>query len=272
MYSKNLSSSLLVAVCVTTLGCATATKYPHEQVSLNQKIGVYAHWFDESKDTKIKERLQSLAVHKLVLKSVMQSYPSRTNATVQPILGYQAIFSDDRQKKLDVVRTGKALSLDYVMILKTKSQLKTTGYHFQEKWRPELQVTTYMIRVKDGQNVMQQKISLNEKPFMKYMSPTEEGEALNRAYGTLASRAAETFSETVGPVIRTIPEKEKMIQEKIYAFGHIRTLAHKNNCIISGDLTKETTDTNVIYHVPCRDITLTYACETESDSSRCWLQ
>lgn len=288
MYSKYLSGSLFIAVLLAVSGCATTLKYPHEQISTNQRIGVYAHRVDPAtgvlfantlletiQDTDLQGangKLKTMAVHKLVLKEVLQSFPSRTNANVLPILSGQEKFTGEINNKFDPVATGKSLSLDYVMTLKVVGQLMTTGYIYREQWRPVLKVTAELTRVKDGRQLMSDSIALNEKPFLKFLSVKEQSEVLQHSYSKMAARTAKIFADNIGPVRRTIPKSEKMIHEKIYAFSRIRAMANKDNCIISGDLRKVTTDDNVLYHVPCRDIVLTYACDSESDNSRCWLQ
>lgn len=288
MYSKYLSSSLLLAVLSALAGCGTTLSYPHEQITTSQKIGVYAHVADpdtgvmfantlleslqETDQQGASGKLQAMAVHKLVLKEIMKFFPSRTHASVAPVLSDQAKFADQARNKFDPVATGKSLSLDYIMTLEVVGQLLTTGYIYQEQWRPEIKVNAVMIRVKDGQQIMTDSVHLKEQPFLKFLNSKEQSEVLEKSYNKLAKRFAQIFSDNIGPVRRTVPKKEKMIHEKIYAFGHIRAMANKNNCVISGDLRKVTTDSNVLYHVPCRDIVLTYACDSESDNSRCWLQ
>lgn len=287
-YSKNLSSSCLAVALLATSACSTMKNFPHHEIAPNEKIGVYAYLLDPTtgatfastlldssllvEDQSTPAKLQMLSIHKLVLKEVMQSFPSRTNANVSPILSHQAKFAGQSVEKFDSIATGKSLSLGYVLTLKVIAQLITTGYVYQEQWRPEIKVMAEMIRIKDGQQVMTDSIVLQEKAFLKFLSPKEQNEVLQRSYKKLAANAAQTFSNKIGPVRRTIPKKEKMIHEKIYAFGRIRAMANKNNCVISGDLRKVTTDTSVLYHVPCRDIVLTYACDSDSDKSRCWLQ
>ena len=288
MYSKYLSGSLFIAVLFAASGCSTTLKYPHEQITASQRIGVYAQRVDpetgvmfastllesiqETDQQGASGILQTLAIHKLVLKEVMKAYPSRTNANVSPILSGQAKFTDHINKTFDPVATGKSLSLDYVMQIDVVGQLMTTGYIYREQWRPQVKMTANLIRVKDGQNIMADSIALKEKPFLKFLNVKEQNEVLHKSYNNMATRVAHIFSDNIGPLRRTIPEKEKMIHEKIFAFSHIRAMANKDNCVISGDLRKVTTDSNVLYHVPCRDIVLTYACDSESDKSRCWLQ
>lgn len=288
MYSKYFSNSCLLAMLLATYGCGTTVKYPHKEIIMNQKLGIYAQLVDPETGVafanslldkgkpddlqEINKSLEAMAVHKQVLKAVMQTFPARTNAKVLPILSDQAKFQGSTRNKFDPIATGRSLSLNYVMVLNVVSQLITTGHVYQEQWRPSLKVTAVLVKIKDGQKVIIDSLNLSEKPFLKYLNAKEESEVLQQSYSKLATKLAKIFSRNIGPVIRTIPEKEKMIHDKIYAFGHIRKLANKNNCVISGDLRKETTNTSVLYHVPCRDIVLTYACDSESDKSRCWLQ
>ena len=279
---------IVVTAVMTAVGCSSTIKFPQQNITQQEKLGVIAvNASDQNtadnqttlvtlanrKDTKkIREKLKNVPTDKMVFKAFMQSFPSRTQATVTPILSNQVKKASGPDDDLDVVATGKNLNLVYVIVLKVKSNLRTTGYLYKEQWEPELELIAQMIRVRDGKLLMAETVDASDKPFDKYRVSSSVKEKLSRLYSNLAMHAVNDLSKKIGPVVRKVPANEKLLHQKIYSYSHIRTLANKNHCIIEGELRMEKTEENVLYHVPCSDITLTYACDSEKDSSRCWLQ
>ena len=283
-----ISVSFVIVLSIAASGCGSTAKYPHKLVDKNQKLGVYAYLEDRSLEVNqlstlmtlagrnymadIRQRLSLLPTHKTVVKYFLQSFPSRTSAKVTPILDSQAVFLNNSDKELDVLATGKGLSLDHVLLLKVKRNLKTTGYLNQEQWRPQLGLEIELVRVADGKVLLHDSASADGKAFDKYLDTRALDKTLESSFASSALTAVNELSERVGPPVRKISEKEKIIHQKIYDYNHIRSMASKNNCVISGDLKVAKTQSLVTYQVPCRDITLTYACDDESEASRCWLQ
>jgi len=279
---------MMLIVVVSANGCSSTAKYPHAQINSGQKIGVYAVFKDQitantlgndfvtlaSRNTTadIQEKLSLLPIDKTVMKYFMQSFPARTQAQVVPILDNQIKPENAQADSFDSVVTGRSLSLDYVLVLELKRILKTTGYLYQEKWKPELVVTAKMVRVADGQLVMHETAEASEKPFDKFLGWRALNKSLSASFTNLSLATVNQLADNVGPVVRKVPESERLVHRKIYDFGHIRSMASRDNCVISGKLTMEKRGELVTYLVPCRDITLTYACDNESESSRCWLQ
>jgi len=278
----------MLVIVVTASACSSAAKYPHDEVRSDQKMGVYAIFEDSLDDNKtrdelitkasrnatldIQKKLSLLPVDKTVLKYFMQSFPARTRAQVIPIRDSQISKVSHSKGAFDVINTGKNLSLDYVMLLHLKRHLKSTGYHFHEQWGPELKVTAELIRITDGKTLMLESVDASDKPFDKFQDSPALNKSLDSSFSNLASITVNQLSEKVGPVVRSIPDSEKQTHQKIYNFGHIRSMASRDNCVISGELIMEKSEKLVTYQVPCRDITLTYACDSESESSHCWLQ
>ncbi len=278
----------LVVSNIAVSGCSSTASYPHNILDRNQVVGVYAYADDrflesspltsvmtlasENYLSDIRNRLASMSTDKTVLKYFLQSFPSRTSARVLPIRDSQIVLRESPEKDLDLLATGKRLSLDYVMALKVKRSLKTTGYLYQELWKPQLAVNIVMTRIADGKVLLNDVAYADGKPFDKYLDTRALDKTLESSFSSLASGAVNKLSEKVGPPIRIVSEKEKLVHQKIHDYDHIRALAGRDNCIINGDLKISKTESLVTYQVPCRDITLTYACDSESEASRCWLQ
>lgn len=281
---------LLVIVFMLSLtACASVQKLQRDNVKAGEKIGVYAMRVKSDiayvelgmvapkatvKNAQgIRKTFNSIAGEILVLRAFMNAFPPRIQATVVPVLKNQMAWSDDNARlNPDIIATGKKLGLDYFVLLSVGQHLKTTGYRFQEQWRPELHVTVNMVRIRDGKTVMSNKVRVEGMPFDKYMDDMSSGKGLDKVFANLSRNVVIGLMPAVGPVIREIPPEERLAHQRLQSYGRIRTLAHKNNCVISGDLWMEKTTENIVYHVPCRDITLTYACESEKENSRCWLQ
>lgn len=279
---------LLINISVTASGCGSTAKYPHSVILENQRIGVYSYLEDQILSTSqltslmtlasqnysadVQERMFALPTHKTVLKYFLQSFPARTSARVTPILESRTIKSSAPEKNIDVLATGKSLSLDYVITLRVSRSLKTTGYHYKEQWRPRLVLAIEMTRISDGRILLRDSVNAEGKAFDKYLDSRALNKTLELSLSSLASHAVNGISEKVGPPVRKISENEKRVHQKIYDYSHIRSMASKNNCIITGDLKVAKTESLVTYQVPCRDITLTYACDDESEASHCWLQ
>jgi len=277
-----------VLLAIVLGACGTSVRFNQNEIRTGEKIGVYAV---RTKSAEIADDLGSITTEAsinnsepirrklnenpgeiMVLKAFMNAFPARTNANVVPVLKSQVIADKKNQELPDVTETSKSLGLDYFVLLQARQRLLTTGYHFREQWKPKLEVVAQMIRVSDGKVLLLQKTDVEAKPFDKYMDPMSSGKGLDDLFANLSRAAVIELMVAVGPVIREVPSEERLAHQKLHNYSHIRTLARKNNCIISGELSVEKTAYNVIYHVPCRDITLSYACESESETSRCWLQ
>jgi hypothetical protein len=279
---------LLIIILVAASGCASSAKYPHSLVHENQKIGVCSYLEDQifasnqltslvtlasqNYHDDVQDRISTLPTHKTVLKYFLQSFPARTSAKVVPILDSRIVKTSERKGNVDVLATGRNLSLDYVITLKVSRSLKNTGYHYQEQWRPRMVLAIEMTRVSDGEVLLRDSVDAEGKAFDKYLDSRALDKALELSLSSLASQTVNGISDKIGPPIRKISENEKRTHQKIYDYSHIRLMADKNNCTISGDLKISKTENLVTYQVPCRDITLTYACDDESESSHCWLQ
>lgn len=279
---------LIIIIWVTSSGCGSTTKYPHSLIHTKQKIGVYSYLEDQifasnqltslmtvasqNYSADVQQKMSALSTHKTVLKYFLQSFPARTSAGVVPILDSKIVKSNEGENNIDVLATGKNLSLDYVITLRVSRSLKSSGYHYQEQWRPRMVLAIEMIQVSDGKVLLHDSVDAEGKTFDKYLDSRVLNKTLELSLSSLASQTVNQLSDKVGPPVRKISENEKRVHQKIYDYSHIRSMANKNNCVISGDLKVAKIESLVTYQVPCRDITLTYACDDESEASHCWLQ
>lgn len=283
-------SGVLLAMIVTVVltSCSPTVNFKQNEVRPEEKIGVFAVRFQTSavndklasvttqasvnNSEAIRQKLAENPSEIMVMKAFMNAFPSRTHANVIPVLKTQVVPGKDRANFPDLVMTGKNIGLDYFVLLTVRQGLLTTGYQFKEQWKPILTVEAKMIRVTDEKIMFSRKVDVEAKPFDKYLDPMSSGKGLEKLFANLSRSAVIDLMSAVGPVVREVPQHEKITHQKLQSYTHIRAMARKNNCAINGELRVVKAIDKVVYHVPCRDITLTYACESESENSHCWLQ